>query len=267
MNELDIYGLGSRTPVRLTGRTDELLGAFEQAWSRCLAPLDAVAGPDVVVTDAVSAHLGTLEADDDTADLAMTDLATLLSTLTQRITAAKIRSQAGRLFMVHAGAVAHPDSGDAVAFVAPGGTGKTTLMSQLSEAYCYLTDETVGVTFDGEILPYPKPLSLRQEAGSPKLELSPDAGGFRPTPPRARLRRLVLLARTEGHGDAPPAVEELTEFEAISALAPETSSLAALPRPLHALADLLDSLDPIVRLHYRDAETLTELVASWLAKP
>ena len=59
-------------------------------------------------------------------------------------------------------------------------------------------------------------------------------------------------------------VAPLTPFQAIAALAPETSSLASLPRPLHGLADLLGTLDETVRLTYRDAGAIADLVADWL---
>lgn len=269
--EFSVYGLGVRTPVRIRGDVDSLAPAVQAAWSRSLAPIeDDEAG---VVSEPVRVRLVSSPADDPdpdeptepgtTAELTMTTVADLMPLLTQRITAAKIQAQRGKLFMLHSGALAHPDTGDTVALVAPGGTGKTTLVRTLATAYGYVTDETVAVSADRRVLPYPKPLSFRPLAPGPKQERSPDADGLLVAPAGPRLRRLVLLARDDDHG-AVPEIEELSTFEAITALVPETSSLAALPRPLHALADLLGALDPTVRLRYTDAETVADLVGSWL---
>lgn len=258
MSTLSVFGLGCRTPVRLSGDVDVLAPALEAAWSRCLKPITA--DEDALETDPVDADLSPAEDDDEHA------LDRLLQTLTQRVTTSKIRAQAGNLFMVHAGAVANPRTGDAVAFVAPGGTGKTTLTLRLASRFGYLTDETVGVRPNLRIQPYPKPLSLRREDARPKQELSPDACSLVRAPAEPRLRRLVLLSRSTTH-DGEPRLETLSEFQAIAALAPETSSLAALPRPLHGLADMLGGLEPTVRLKYRDAETVVDLISSWLGEP
>lgn len=257
MSLLHLGGLATLTGVRCGGsRAAELDAALRAAWSRCLEP-----GPhpprDAPLDDPVEAVDDPVEAVLDAGD----DLAGVLQSLTQTITYAKIAAQTGRLFMVHAGAVAAP-SGATVAFVAPGGTGKTTIVSRLGIRFGYLTDETVAVDATGRVHPYPKPLSIRHVEGG-KVETSPDALGLAMPPTVCTLRRIVLLARTDGHDEA-PRVEELSRFDAIAAIAPETSALSSLPRPLHWLDDLLGRLDPTVRLHYRDVETVLDLVAGWL---
>ena len=269
MRELSLYGLSTRTPVRLLGRADELDAAVRSAWSRCL-DLDA-AGAGELQTEGLTVRL--LEEGDasvpgpdaDGDSIADTDPGPLLQLLTQRVTYAKIHAQAGRLLMLHAAAVAHPETGRAIAFVAPGGTGKTTLARHLGARYGYLTDETVAIDAGGLIHPYPKPLSIRGESGYAKTETSPDELGLRTPPSACRLRRIVLLDRSDDHAGT-PVVAPLTPFQAIAALAPETSSLASLPRPLHGLADLLGTLDETVRLTYRDADadSVADLVADWL---
>ena len=273
-SEFVLYGLGTRTPVRLAGRVAELSDAVRAAWSRCLHP-DAP-GAGALETEPVGVRLDDVAfaggeparpcGTGAPAELAGEDLRLLLQRLTQEVTYAKIRAQAGRLFMLHAGAVAHPVTGDAVAFVAPGGTGKTTLVRHLGERHAYLTDETVGFDAAGAIVPYPKPLSLRPGAGvHGKTETSPDALGLfaPPIDARCRLRRIVLLRRDDTHA-GPPEVATMSLFDAIAALAPETSSLSALPRPLHALADVLGALDDTVTLTYRDAADVARLVDAWL---
>lgn len=193
-----------------------------------------------------------------------TALDDVLQQTTQAVTRAFIAAQTGRLLMFHAGACAHPDSGAAVVYVAPGGTGKTTLSRILGRSLGYLTDETVGITADGHIRPYPKPLSIRpQDVIGPKLETSPDELALRTAPADPRLRRIVLLDRRDDHAGA-PGTEVLGLAEAIIALAPETSALSSLDRPLHLLADLVGATGPVLRCRYREAEDLAPVLTSLL---
>lgn len=185
---------------------------------------------------------------------------------TQAVTRVFITAQTGRLLMFHAGACAHPATGATVAYVAPGGTGKTTLSRVLGRSLGYLTDETVGITTDGRIQPYPKPLSIRpQDTIGPKLETSPDDLGLRTAPASPWLSRIVLLDRRDDHAGA-PRIEKLDLADAIIALAPETSALSSLERPLHLLSDLVAATGPVLRCTYREAEQLAPVLIA-LAKP
>lgn len=107
-----------------------LADAAEAAWSRCREPqrFSAEAEPVTARTP------GTPERIPPT-----------LQGLTQTITRALIRAQTGRLLMFHAGAVSHPGMGESLVFVAPGGTGKTTLARTLGNRYGDVTDETVDI--------------------------------------------------------------------------------------------------------------------------
>ena len=162
-------------------------------------------------------------------------LAKRLMTTTQDITRALIRSQRGRLLMLHAGAVSHPETGESLVYVAPGGTGKTTLSRLLGRSFGYLTDETVGLDATGTILPYPKPLSVRADQPGLKHEVSPDALGLLPAPAQPRVARVVLLDRRVDAHEAE--VEEVGFMDALFALTEQSSSLPMLDRPLHRLAD------------------------------
>src|SRR5690606_13126271 len=109
---------------------------FDRAWGRCLVA-DEDADPESETVGPVSSMV----------------------TLTQRITHALIGRRRGELLMLHAGAVCNPTTGAAIAYVAPGGTGKTTLTRLLGQRYGYITDETVGVEPGSwRIHPYQKPL-------------------------------------------------------------------------------------------------------------
>jgi hypothetical protein len=179
--------------------------------------------------------------------------------LTHRITYTAIDANRGDLLMLHAGAFSNLDSGAAVVAVAAGGTGKTTLCRTLAVGRGYLTDETVGIRADRSIIPYAKPLSVRRQDGDTKDELDPVAVGLGPAQAPPYVRALLLLDRVAGAPDE-PVVEELDLFDAIVAIAPESSSLSMLDAPLHRLEDLLDSLVLVARVHYREAASLAPLV-------
>lgn len=252
-----LHGLGACVELTLAGsRVDELADAVHHAWSRCLAPLcdDPVPAEGWTVT-----HDGPAPGAPPDADT----LTGLLQGLTQQVTRALIAARAGELLLLHAGAVTHPDTGATLVCSAAGGTGKTTLVSRLGRRLGYVTDETVGVDTAGRVWPYPKPLSVRTPDGRGlKRETSPDELGLRPAHPSPVLRQVVLLdRRSDAH---PPAFRRLGLADAIVGLVPETSSLSALPRPLHLLRDHLELLPPVVRLSYAEADDVLDGLADLL---
>ena len=245
---LRLGGLGTVLDVTCTGEAaDELASSMRTAWSRCLLD-DARTESGLTV----EAHL------DDPAAL----VPRLMHT-TQEITRALISAQAGRLLMLHAGAVSRCDTGESLVYVAAGGTGKTTLTRRLGRRFGYLTDETVGITASGAILPYPKPLSIRRRDNAfLKDEPSPDSLGLRPAPTSPRASRVVFLTRD---ADATTAeIEELTTMDAVFAAMAETSSLARLDRPLNRLADLLEAAGPPLRVRYAEAADIEDDLADLL---
>lgn len=143
-----------------------------------------------------------------------------------------------------------PVTGESLLFVAPGGTGKTTLARVLGRRYGYLIDETVGIDGAGRIHAYPKPLLLRVPGGGHKEEASPDDLGLARAHLDPRVRRVILLDRTSGHAGAAPEVVELGTLDAVERMLPETSSLRRLPRPLRTLADLAEQRGPVLRCSY-----------------
>ncbi|GAA2168163.1 hypothetical protein [Humibacillus xanthopallidus] len=183
-----------------------------------------------------------------------------LQRLSQDVTHCLITAQAGRLLMFHAAAVSHPQTGASMVFVAPSGTGKTTLTRLLGRTHGYLTDETVGIEpATGRIHPYPKPLSVAYGENGRKFETSPDDLGLVAAHPVPAVARIVLLRREYG-APAPASVEELDVLDAVAALIPETSALNRLPRPLQSVAELLTRTGPLVRLSYHEAGELVPLV-------
>lgn len=244
--------------------------AVEHAWSRCLAEgtLAPTSGGQLVVN---------APRDDD--DEAIRGALQLLS---QDVTHQLIAAQTGRLLMFHAGAVSDPATGATLVYVAPSGTGKTTLSRLLGRTHSYLTDETVGIhPASGRIHPYPKPLSVAHGERWRKVETSPDELGLLPAHPAPWVARIVVLNREEAHArragveerpvggedrpvplkERPVRAEELGTLDAIAALVPETSALNRLPRPLHTLAHLLERTGPLLRLTYREAADLVPVAA------
>ncbi len=250
MAELRVTGLGATVAlVPETPAAEELLPLIRNAWEWCLD----------ILPNAVDAGVVPI------AEPGGSSVAETLQRLTQRITQTLIGARAGQLFLFHASAVCHPRTGATLMAVAPGGTGKTTLARHFGRSYGYLSDETVAIEDDGRIVPYPKPLSIRGESG-PKLETSPaDLGLIRPAVP-ATLAGVVLLTRDPGF---PPPVDvlELPTLDAMAEMAPESSSLSAIPNPLRRLADLLAPVAPVLRVTYSEVGHLAPLVEELVGTP
>lgn len=234
---------------------------IERVWHLCAAPPDG--RPDAVVRVAY-----------DDASCSVTDLDAgvveggslpdLMQMLTQAVTRAAIDAQAGKLVMLHAAGIQDPSTGSAVALVGPGGAGKTTLIRTLCPGLGYITDETVAITGDNTVLPYPKPLSVRREPSSPwKDETDPLRFGVLAPARPATLAAVVMLDRKDGY-EGPPAVQPVHALDAIAGLTPETSHLPEMDKPLQRMAALCDSVGGVVRVTYAEAADLAPLLAGWL---
>ncbi|HEX5968675.1 MAG TPA: hypothetical protein VFY88_09375 [Intrasporangium sp.] len=258
-----LHALGARVRVDLRGAAPVLVDEFHRAWRRCLAP-----SPRSAMSGELDA--GTVDMSGEAAhvspDASRDVAARALTRSTQRITAALIAAQAGRLLMLHAGALCHPDTGASVVYVAPGGTGKTTLSRALGGEFAYLTDETVGITEDRRILPYPKPLTLRGPSGGrAKVEHAPDDLGLQEPRADPWVAGVVLIRRDPSMVGV--SVEPLDLAEALLLLAPEASSLARLERPLHRLAALGHATGGFRLVRYAEAAELDELVRDTVGGP
>ncbi|QGN56585.1 hypothetical protein [Nostocoides sp. HKS02] len=190
----------------------------------------------------------------------------LLQVLTQRITLAAIDARAGHHLMLHAACLADPETGAAAAFVAPGGTGKTTFVSVLGPGRWYVTDETTVVRDDDTVVPYPKPLSVRRAPASLlKDETAPSALGLQPPRGPVRLVALCLLERDEQHRGSPQ-VETLGTLDALVALVPQTSHLSEMARPLQRLTTLCEAVGGVHRVTYREAADVADVVDELLGR-
>lgn len=239
-----VSGIG--TSLRIDASSAAAGERFQAIWQRCLDDGAAQAATGRDLPDAIS-----IGPDSE------------LTSITQAITKALINAQAGKLLLFHAGAVCHPETGRSLVFVAPGGTGKTTLARTLGTRYGYLTDETVAIDRELRILPYPKPLSIRTQPGTAKTEHSPDELGLLPAHADPKLARLVILERDDTHGQH-PSVTEMGLLDAIVELAPQTSSLHLLPNGLQRIAELVAVTGAILKVRYTEATALAPLVDEWI---
>lgn len=187
------------------------------------------------------------------------------SELTSFLTMAAIEERAGELMMLHASGLADPETGRTVALVARSGMGKTTATRVLATQFGYVSDETVAIERSGRILPYPKPLSvIDAPAPAPKVQRGPDELGLAPAPAEARLGAVVLLERQAGLDAA--VVERVGHADALVDLAPQTSALARIERPLAWLCTILDACGGAVRVRYTEAHQLADVLHLLLAR-
>lgn len=234
---------------------NEVFDTLATAWSRARVEDDVVAPDEVQLsfTNVTNKNVVT-----------GVHIDALLSSTTQAVTRKLIGQRIGQLLMLHAGCLANPTTGEAIAFVAAGGTGKTTLTNRLGRGYSYITDETCGIDEDLLIHPYMKPLSIRSN-GPSKIETSPDQLGMVTLDVEPRLVSIVLLDRQPGHEGL--TIKELSLFEAIESLAPQTSSMHRLPDPLHCVARIIDQVDGVQKLTYSENDSLTSLFEDRLGAP
>lgn len=241
------------------------------AWSRCTSP--AIQKTAVVpsrpsapmpfaASVAYEAGSGSLEQ----FDLGASNFEELAENLTSRLTVAAILANAGRLTMLHACGVADPANGATVALVAKSGTGKTTAASVLAKANGYVTDETVAIRPDRTLVPYPKPLSVKQGPGRPKKQVGPDELGLQPAPAKATLQSIALLNRVSGRGRITPVLEKVPLTEALLALIPDASSQGEIDQPLQSLCQLIDSVGGVWQVTYSEAADLLAVLAPLFTK-
>lgn len=180
----------------------------------------------------------------------------LAESLTSRLTVTAILANAGELTMLHACGVADLSTGAVVALVAKSGTGKTTAASVLAGTYGYVTDETVAIAPDGSVIPYPKPLSVKQGPGMPKRQVGPDELRLQSAPARPFIRSIVLLDRVQSDRPVAPVLERVPLADAVLALIPDSSSQGELEEPLQSLCRLIDSVGGVWQVTYSEAADL-----------
>lgn len=240
------------TVVRILAPTAELHAEVVRVWRQCIVdgPAERRVGATTLATVTMRPpHDGSRDAQADT-----------LRTLTQDVTGAAIRARAGQLLMFHAGGLCDQETGASIVFVAPGGTGKTTLVRTLGPGRGYISDETIAVEFDRTIAPYSKPLSIRRpDAPGSKDEIPPEDLGLSLPAVQPWLAGIVVIRRDLEPGSG-MTIEQLDILDALVMLTPETSSLAAVESPLKTLAGLVEVTGGLRLVRYYDARDLEPLV-------
>ena len=256
---LDVLGVNF-TVIWGGGVTEAQREGMARAWNRCLGNARRVTFASEYRASVLS-FTASLHFDSTLPSCGVTHLSSdtfegLAEAVTSEITVAAILERAGELTMLHACGVADPD-GAVIALVAKSGTGKTTASSQLARTFGYITDETVAIRADGTVVPYPKPLSVKQATpGAAKLQVGPDELGLKVAPANPRIRAIALLDRVAGAEYQLPVIEPVPLVEAVLALIPDTSSQAAVAQPLQSLCRLIDSVGGVFRVSYSEAADL-----------
>lgn len=259
---VDVTVLGLRVSLRT--RTPGQAEQIQREWSRCLSSA-AESSPQVGSTDAPSGD----RADRLVVDSHLPLTQPMRHRLTANLTEAGVEHLAGRALMLHAAGLA-ADDGAVLVLVAESGAGKSTAATRLCrEHFGYVTDETTAILPSGQVLGFPKPLSLVDTGAldGSKVTVSPDDLGLRHHPADLRLGRVVLLDRRPGLATGSASLSALTLAEGITALIPHTSALPRLPAPITTMARLLDRCGPVHRLGYRDIDGAAELLRGHLAAP
>jgi hypothetical protein len=199
----------------------------------------------------------------DAVEVLDSDVESALHHLSPAVTTAAIDARAGQLAMLHAAALADPVTGRTAVLVAASGTGKTTASVTLGKRFAYLTDETSAITPDGVVLPYRKPLSII-DGGHLKKQVAPSDLGLLTTDRECRLAALLVIERDPQY-EGDPVVEPLETVDAIAAIAPQSSYLPSMDKPLHRLAELIHLVGGAKRVRYAESSDLEPVLTRLLA--
>jgi len=222
-----------------------LARALMTAWHRCVRRAGV---GDTTLYVVIDDNLHELAQARSRGHLAYASVAEAMHALSSLITVRAIDARAGELVMIHAAGLALPD-GRVFAFAAPSGTGKTTLCRELGTRFGYVTDETLAVTPDGTVIPYPKPLSVVHEGTRVKDQVAPQDAHLMELPDvPLTLAGLVMLHRKPGVEEAE--LVALPLLEGIVELAPQLSYLNHVDKPLQTLAQVVESVGGIHQLTY-----------------
>lgn len=249
-----------------------------RAWSRCTvdefgpsadAGHDEPGGPAGLLPFTAVINFESKLSGGGNRQLAATTFEQLAEQLTSEITLSAILERAGEVTMLHACGVADMETGAVTALVARSGTGKTTAATVLARTRGYVTDETVAIGPGGEVIAYPKPLSVKQAAaGASKIQVGPDQLGLAQPPPSLFISSIILLDRVRAPRErTAPNLQPIPLADAVLALIPDTSSQASIKEPLQSLCRLLENVGGLWRLEYSEAEDLPGFLEKGLAKP
>jgi hypothetical protein len=158
--------------------------------------------------------------------------------------------------LIHAGAVARDGIG--LCFAAASGSGKSTLVGQLiGLGYQYLTDDLVAIDRNGEVLPLPLPMSLKEGSWPILRHLRPQLSSSPPFRVRGTRARLITPPRAWEARPAPVGALVFPRY------APGSRAVLQRIRPFDALAKLREA--GVWLGHPLTEERVTRL-ARWLER-
>lgn len=174
------------------------------------------------------------------------------------VTRASLHSLRGtRRLLLHAGGIADADGRVAV-LVGPSGRGKTTTIREMAREYAYVSDETIAIDARGEILPYPKPLSIIVPEQKHKQQVPSSAMGLKQLHQKPlHLGTMVILER--GPLGTVGRIEPLPLAQALTQICSQSSYLMELPHPLATVARLMNFSGGFKRLIAGPIESLGAL--------
>lgn len=187
-------------------------------------------------------------------------------TVSGDVTRAVIEALIGTRLLLHSAVVDHPRQG-VVLLVGGSGAGKSTATTVLGREGRYLSDELAVLDpADLTVTGYPKPVSRADHdlPGAPKRDHALGPLGLEPAGTAGAPDLVVLLDRITAADDAEavPGAARIPLHRALPRLIEQSSSLWRLPSPLSTLADLADRAGGVVRVRYREAAELEELLAA-----
>lgn len=210
------------------GSADMMLERLTMAWRD--SPV-----PNVLSDDQPVVALG--EVTESNYELVHSSMSTL-------VTLSALKAHAGNFLMLHAGGIARADGSVAV-IVGPSGRGKTTTMRELGRYFGYVSDETIAISDNGEILPYRKPLSVVTAGHTHKLQMAPSDLGLLPLPEaRLYLGGMVLLERGK-NGETESKVSSFSFARGIAFIVEQSSYLIELENPLSVVCSAVASVGGI----------------------
>lgn len=250
--------LGHRLDIEFEGDgAGKLAAQAEEAWERCMVTSPAPGRP-YGIRVVVEASLR--PARSESAVFAPSHEAAM-EMLSQAVTLAGVTRSAGELLMLHAAGLADPGTGRTAVLVGPSGMGKSTATKALGRDWGYVSDETVAVTAAGDLIAYPKPLSLIED-GRWKRQASPGSLGLLHAPATLRPAFLVLLDRRAGGTGT---VREVPLTEAVARAAEQTSYLGELEGPLQRIATVVREVG-CVEVSYAETPQLRHAVADLMVR-
>ncbi|MEO0024129.1 MAG: hypothetical protein RL196_570 [Actinomycetota bacterium] len=255
-NELRVRALGSIFVIDTERFNSEDKARIRTIYSRCLAEPNLADDSAIRIVPKFDFELY------QDVSLGQTGVDVVLAEIVTGITLSALEHTDTELFLVHSAVLEGANSGEAVAFVAPSGVGKTTLAATLGASFGYVSDETLAVNImSGQIVSYQKPLSQIVAGAPTKKQVGPDELGLLKPSDSLRLGRVYYLDRRD---DAPdePHVAALPWQEAIELLVPQVSYLTRRKEPLKDLMTFIKWAGGIQKVAYNSSESLAYLLDS-----